>query len=96
MEWIFVLPAAIVLIIVLVMSRMNRPKRMDPQYLVASVCETEYDIIDRPLQVIVRLADGSRVMLRLSSYKGTIDKDTKVILVKYEESSNSYKVERYE
>ena len=102
--WPFFLPAAIIIAVIVFLSIWDEHSSQvfNPQYLVSDICVPQQEITEHSEVVMVRFVSsltysvGDYATIRLSSFKGNIDANTKVMIVLYEEDGNSYKVERYQ
>lgn len=100
MYWLFLIPLFVVIVIFLGVIFVNYESMSvlgDPQDHVGKACKIEYEVKEESEQTLVWLErEGIYRVLRLSTFKGTIERHTRVLIVKYEPDHDSYKIERYE
>lgn len=100
MHWLFYfIPAFVIVIFFAIATFINNASENilgDPQDIVGRVCKIEYDVNEKIDSILVRFEDGKHKVLKLSTFKGNVEKKTRVLIVKYEPDTGSYKIERYE
>jgi len=96
--WLFIIPAAVLIIVFAVVLFIHNEVKedRDPEDLVSKSGQIQYAIGTDVESVMILLDDKQYKVLRMSTFKGKIRQHTRVLIVKYDVGTKSYKVERYE
>ena len=100
MLWLlYLIPAFVIVIffgVVIFINHESMNIMGDPQDTVGKVCRIEYSVSEKVDHTLVLFQNKKYRLLKLSTYKNTIEQHTRVLIVKYEPDTDSYKIERYE
>jgi hypothetical protein len=94
---LYFIPAILWAIIFIIAALVVKYKSgQDPQDLVSSSCVTIGSVGENVSVVSVIFSDGGCKTLALSTYRGTVEARTKVLIVAYVPATQSYKIEPVE
>jgi hypothetical protein len=94
---LYFIPTILLVIIFIIAALVIKYKSgQDPQDLVSQSCLTIGPIGETVSVVSVTFGNGEMKTLALSTYCGTVDSKTKVLIVGYIPATQSYKVEVFE